>query len=82
MPHIITGMVTSMKSLGLKDVSDWIKIIVVLLSMGIGYAHLTDQVDTLVSSQALLQAQEARIERYLSSRDPKYWETAKAQDAP
>lgn len=61
-------------------VSDWIKIGVLLLGLGVGYGALRSQLNdiTRMSSAALLKS--GRIERYLSSKDAKYWETVSKQD--
>jgi hypothetical protein len=65
-----------------KDVSDWVKLVVLLAGMFFGYQHLVDRVDAYGSTLVSVQKQTVRMERYLSSQDPQYWQKVKGLDEP
>jgi hypothetical protein len=65
-----------------KDVSDWLKIIAMLAAAFFAYQRLIDRVDTYGQSLDRLERQTMRIERYLSTKDPDYWQRAKSMDDP
>jgi len=66
----------------MKDVSDWIKILLLIGGFFLGYQRLIDRIDIYGASIDRLDKQSARIERYLSSQDSHYWEKVKQLDAP
>jgi len=66
--------------LSAKDLSDWIKVGVIIGSIAAGYADLRAQVRDTSTAVRQLEQQTARIERYLSSADPLYWQKARAQN--
>jgi hypothetical protein len=59
-----------------KDISDWIKIVVLIVPAIFGYQHLVDVVAQQAKSLAIVEQRAERIERYLSSQDPQYWQKA------
>lgn len=69
-------------SLSVKDISDWIKTAVLIASMFMGYQHLVDLVNSYGKTTATLVLQTQRIERYLSSKDPDYWQKAASLGQP
>lgn len=65
-----------------KDISDWAKIILMLLTLGAAWGSLHSQLAdlALIAKGAELRAE--RVEMYLSSKDSHYWETVRAQSQP
>lgn len=68
--------------LNVKDISDWIKIAVLIGSMIFGYSQLVGRVDSSIRAIDAMQKQTQRIERYLSSKDPQYWDKVKDYTDP
>lgn len=69
--------------LSLKDISDWVKVAAMFVALGIGYAHLMGKVDTSAKQISDMQNQTTRMERYLSSSDPQYWNKVRVyEDVP
>jgi hypothetical protein len=62
-----------MTTLQSKDISDWVKIVVMIGVGFMAYQHLVDRVDVAIE----MGKATVRIERYLSSKDPQYWMTVK-----
>jgi len=66
----------------MKDISDWVKIVIMLAFGFFAYQHLVDVVNQQGHDIATTQQQTQRIERYLSSKDPNYWQAARALTDP
>ena len=68
--------------LSIKDLSDWLKVITLIICGAVAYAHITDSVQANTRAIMRIGNQTNRIEKYLSSRDPNYWPTVKGMDDP
>lgn len=64
-----------------KDLSDWMKVIVILGLAFMAYQHLVDRVDSTAQSEIQLMRQTTRIEHYLSAKDPNYWIEARRMES-
>lgn len=60
----------------IKDISDWLKLVVWVLLAAFAYQHLVDVVQAQGMKLAAVSERTTRIERYLSSQDKDYWKKA------
>jgi hypothetical protein len=60
--------------LGIKDISDWLKVALITASLFMGYQSLRDRLQVAEKELVTLTATVTRVERYLASQDQSYYE--------
>lgn len=66
--------------LSAKDISDWLKVAFMVGTVLLACGRFAYQVQQIGDTVKTLARQTGRIERYLSSKDPQYWEKAKVYE--
>lgn len=67
------------ESLTAKDISDWLKVAAILVTIGLFAGHIETRMSEQEKSIMQIGQQSERMERYLSSKDANYWQIVKQQ---
>jgi hypothetical protein len=63
--------------MGFEELWKWIKIVIAIFALGGAWAQLNAKLDAQTAVMREATTRGERMERYLSSKDPNYWQTVK-----